>query len=93
MNLKRKQVSALRLGLIGFLTLAGVLYVASRKLETHAENQVAPHVRVSAISDWSHHDLVYSRPATPEQERKLQLEPRYQLQLRKARRDTTVKAQ
>jgi len=83
MNLKRKHIRTGRLGLIIFLTLAGILYLASRKTETHAQNQVPQHVRVSAISDWSHHHVVYSRPSTPEQSLKLQLEPRYQQQLQK----------
>jgi hypothetical protein len=83
MNLKQKRISAGRLGLIGFFTLAVILYVGSRKTETHAQNQVPQHVRVSAISDWSHHHMVYSRPSTPEQSVKLQSEPRYQLQLQK----------
>ena len=83
MYLKRKQMSAGRLGLIGFLTLAVILYVGSRKMETHAQNQAPQHVRVSAITDWSHHNMIYSRPSSAEQSLKLQSEPRYQLQLQK----------
>ena len=83
MNLKRKQIGAGRLGLIGFLTLAVILYAGSRKTETHAQNQAPQHVRVSAITDWSHHNMVYSRPSSAEQALKLQSEPRYQLQLQK----------
>src|SRR5579872_1688225 len=83
MNLKRKHIRTGRLGLIIFLTLAGILYLASRKTETHAQNQVPQHVRVSAISDWSHHYMVYSRPSSAAQSLRLQSEPRYQQQLQK----------
>jgi hypothetical protein len=83
MNLKRMQISAGRFALIGFLTLAVILYVGSRKTETHAQNQAPQHVRVSGVSDWSHHHMVYSRPSSAAQSLRLQLEPRYQQQLQK----------
>jgi hypothetical protein len=83
MNLKQRRVAKGRLVLIIFLTLTGIVYLASRKTETHAQNQVPKHVRVSAISDWSHHYVVYSTPSSVAQSLKLQSEPRYQLQLRK----------
>ncbi len=83
MNLKQKRITAGRLGLIIFLTLTGMLYLGSQKKETHAQNQLPQHVRVSAITDWSHRHIVYSRPSSVEQSLKLQAEPRYQLQLQK----------
>ena len=93
MNLNRKQLTAGRLGLIGLLTLAVILYVGSRKMETHAQNQAPQHVRVSAITDWSHHNMVYSRPSSAGLSLKLQSEPRYQLQLEKEKRGSTANAQ
>ena len=83
MNLKRMHIRPGRLRPIIFLTLAGILYLASRKTETHAQNQAPQHVRVSAVSDWSHHHMVYSRPSSAAQSLRLQLEPRYQQQLQK----------
>jgi hypothetical protein len=83
MDLKQERTSAGRLGLIIFLTLAGILYLGSRKKEIHAQNQLPQHVRVSAITDWSHRHIVYSKPSSIEQSLKLQSEPRYQLQLQK----------
>jgi len=82
MNSKRKSIGTSQLGLIMFLILSSILYLALRKSETHAQNQVPPHIRVSAIDDWSHHHMVYSRPSSVEQSLKLQSEPRYQQQLR-----------
>jgi hypothetical protein len=93
MNLKQTQISAGRFALIGFLTLVVILYVGSRKTETHAQNQAPQHVRVSAITDWSHHKMIYSRPSSAEKSLKLQLEPRYQLQLQKEKRNSTTNAQ
>jgi hypothetical protein len=93
MNLKQTQISAGRFALIGFLTLVVILYVGSRKTETHAQNQAPEHVRVSAITDWSHHNMIYSRPSSAEQSLKLQSEPRYQLQLQKEKRNSTTNAQ
>lgn len=93
MNLKWNQVSVGRLSLIGFLTLAAILCAGSRKMETHAQNQGSQHVRVSAINDWSHHNMIYSRPSSSEQTLKLQSEPRYQLQLQKEKRDRKAEAQ
>lgn len=83
MNLKRKGIWASRIGLIIFLILASVMYLASRKSETHAQNQAPQHIRVFAIDDWSHHHTVYSRPSSVAQSSRLQSEPRYQQQLQK----------
>jgi hypothetical protein len=83
MNLEPRGMRIGWLGLIALMTLAGILYLASSKLQTHAQNQVPKHVRVSAIDDWSHHHMVYSRPSSVTQSLKLQSEPRYQQQLQK----------
>jgi hypothetical protein len=93
MNLKRKGLGTGPLGLIIFLILASILYLALRKSETHAQNQVPQHVRVSAIDDWSHHHMVYSRPASDAQSLKLQSEPRYQQQLEKRNAPSRQSAQ
>jgi hypothetical protein len=89
MNLKRKGMGIARLGLVALLILAGILYLASRKLQTHAQNQGPKHIRVSAIDDWSHRHLVYSAPSLAALSLKLQSEPRYQLQLQKRNAATT----
>jgi hypothetical protein len=83
MNLEQKRIAAGRFVLIILSTLAGIVYLGSRKTETHAQNQVPQHVRVSAIDDWSHRHLVYSTPSSLPQSLKLQSEPRYQLQLQR----------
>ncbi len=96
MTLKRKGMRICGLGLIAFLAFAGILHLASRKLQVHAQSQVARHVRVSSIDDWSHRHMVYSAPSSSAQSLKLQSEPRYELQLQKrngttAKRDTAVR--
>lgn len=80
MNLKRKGLGTCQLGLIICLALTGILYLALRESETHAQNKALQHVRVSAINDWSHHHAVFSRPSLAAQSSKLQSEPRYQQQ-------------
>jgi hypothetical protein len=77
MNLRWKHVRDGRFSLIIVVTLAGIVHLASRKSETHAQNQAPQHIRVSAIDDWSHHHMVYSRPSSIAQSLKLKLEPRY----------------
>jgi hypothetical protein len=83
MNLRRTGIGTSRLALIIFVALAGILYVVSRKTETHAQNQASQHIRVSAIDDWSHHHMIYSRPSSAAQSLKWQSDPRYQQQLQK----------
>lgn len=83
MSLKQKRIATGRFVLFILSTLAGTVYLGSRKTETHAQNPVPPHVRVSAIADWSHRHVVYSAPPSLSQSLKLQSEPRYQLQLRR----------
>jgi hypothetical protein len=83
MNLKRTGIGTGRLGLIIFLALTGILYLASRKTEMHAQGHAPQHIRTSAIDDWSHHHAVYSRPSSVAQSLKVQSEPRYQQQLQK----------
>ena len=83
MNLKQKRIAAGRFVLIILSTLTGIVYLGSRKTETHAQNQVPQHARVSAIADWSHRHSVYSTPSSVAQSLKLQSEPRYQLQLKR----------
>ncbi len=83
MNLKQKRIAAGRFVLIILSTLTGIVYLGSRKTETHAQNQVPQHARVSAIADWSHRHSVYSAPSSVAQSLKLQSEPRYQLQLQR----------
>jgi len=85
MNLKQKRIAAGRFVLIILSTLTGIVYLGSRKTETHAQNQVPQHARVSAIADWSHRHSVYSAPSSVAQSLKLQSEPRYQLQLQRRR--------
>ena len=83
MNQRWKGIGTGRIGLIIFVILASILYLALRKSETHAQNQGPQHIRVSAIDDWSHHHTVYSRPSSVAQSLKLQSEPRYLNQLQK----------
>jgi hypothetical protein len=83
MNLKQKRIATGRLGVIILSALTGIVYLGSRKPETHAQNQVSQHVRVSAIADWSHRHMVYSTPSSVAQSSILQSEPRYQQQLQK----------
>jgi hypothetical protein len=83
MNLRRKHIGAGRFGLIIFLALTGILYLGWQKKETHAQVQAPQHVRVSAITDWSHRHIVYSTPSSVALSLKLKSEPRYQLQLQK----------
>jgi hypothetical protein len=83
MHLKRKSILAGRIGLIIFLILASIIYLASRKSETHAQNRAPQHIRVSAIDDWSHHHMVFSRPSSVAQSLKLKSKPRYLNQLQK----------
>jgi len=71
MNLKQKRIAAGRFVLIILSTLTGLVYLGSRKTETHAQNQVPQHARVSAIADWSHRHSVYSTPSSVAQSLKL----------------------
>jgi 5-methylcytosine-specific restriction endonuclease McrA len=77
MNPEWKVGKAVRLGLILFVALAGILLLASWRKETHAQNQAPNHVRVPMVTDWSHHHMVYSRPASIADALRLQNEPRY----------------
>lgn len=69
--------------LILLVTLAGIVLLASRKMETYAQGQVPKHVRVPTINDWSRRHMVYSKPASAAQSMKLKSEPRYQQQIQK----------
>jgi hypothetical protein len=83
MSSKQMRIPTGRFAFFILSTLAGTVYLGSRKTETHAQNQVPQHARVSAIDDWSHRHVVYSTPSSLAQSLKLQSEPRYQLQLQK----------
>ncbi|MGA2859908.1 MAG: hypothetical protein ABSE40_23820 [Candidatus Sulfotelmatobacter sp.] len=70
------------------LSLLAVLTLSSAFLGQTSQDSKA---RVSLPTDWSHHHLVFSKPATAEQLKRVQQDPRYRQQLLR-RSQTTVPA-
>lgn len=67
-----------------FLCL-GISILAALTLSSALLGQASPESKATAplFTDWSHHHLIFSKPATPEQAQRVEREPRYwQQQLR-----------
>jgi hypothetical protein len=62
----------------------GISILAVLTLSTALLGQALPDSEVAApvINDWSHHQLIFSRPATAEQAKRVERDPRYRQQLR-----------
>ena len=67
----------LGLSLLAVLTLSSSLLGQTLQSQTSVDSQAVVHLP----TDWSHHHLVYSNPATAEQLKRAQQEPRYWHQL------------
>jgi hypothetical protein len=81
MSAKGRGVLAVRLALISAFVLTGILFLVSRNTRTHAQNQAQKHVRVPLVTDWSHRNMIYSRPSSMAQALRLQEQPRYLQQM------------
>ena len=66
------------------ISILGMLMVSSA-LMGQAVRQASPksETALPVLSDWSQHHLIFSKPATAEQAKVLEREPRYQQQLRR----------
>src|SRR5208282_3037968 len=67
----------LGLPLLAVLTFSSVLLGQMSQSETSEDSQAVVHLP----TDWSHHHLLFSNPATAEQLKRVQQEPRYWQQL------------
>jgi hypothetical protein len=68
MRRKLKRLLSLGISILGLLTLSPALLG-----QASADSEAA----IPVPSDWSHHHLIFSRPATAEQEKRVQKDPRY----------------
>jgi hypothetical protein len=78
----------LGLSILAALTLSSALLGQTTQGQTSQDSKAVVHLP----TDWSHHHLVFSNPATAEQLKRLQQDPRYWQQLFRRSRATTPEA-
>jgi len=74
MKLNQRGAWIVRFVLIAVFALVGAVLFAWKSTTTRAQAQHAP---VHMTTDWSSRHVVFSAPATAEQARKFQADPRY----------------
>jgi hypothetical protein len=68
MRTNRELLLCLGVSVFGILTLSSALFGQAAR---------SPEATIPVPSDWSHHSLIFSRPATTEQAKRVQQDPRY----------------